>query len=71
MILDHPDSPFNKNPLIVQRTKRGHITLTDTYYTQWIDGKVTKEKIDKDKFQKLAKQHFGGSMFLHEREGLR
>lgn len=58
IIFEHQDSPFNKNPLITKLTNRGSITLTDTTFTQWEDGSVTKEKIDNVSFKKLIKYHF-------------
>jgi N-hydroxyarylamine O-acetyltransferase len=62
IIAGHQESPFNKNPLITKITNRGNISLTNTSYTQWNDGIVTKEKIDSVKFKKLLKQYFGISI---------
>ncbi|QIZ09244.1 arylamine N-acetyltransferase [Priestia megaterium] len=59
IITEHPKSSFNKHPLITRLTNNGNITLTDTTFTQWTDGILTKENIDKVKFKELAKQHFG------------
>lgn len=59
IIAEHPDSPFNKSPLITRRTDQGSVTLTGTSLTQWIDGAVTKEKIDSGRFKQLLKEHFG------------
>jgi len=58
-ISEHPESPFNKNPLITRLTSEGSITLTDSSFTQWVDGNLTKEKIDYARFKELSKQHFG------------
>ncbi|MCY9667346.1 arylamine N-acetyltransferase [Paenibacillus alginolyticus] len=59
IIVQHKESRFNKIPLMTQLTSDGNVTLTDTSFTQWIQGKSSKEQIDKDKFKELAKQHFG------------
>ncbi|NQX69884.1 arylamine N-acetyltransferase [Paenibacillus alba] len=59
IIVNHPDSRFNKIPLITQIKSDGNITLTDTSFTQWIDGTCRKEQIDNDRFKALAKQYFG------------
>ncbi len=59
IIAEDPKSSFNKHPLITRLTKNGNITLTDTTFTQWADGILSKETIDNKKFKELAKQQFG------------
>ncbi|SFL07823.1 N-hydroxyarylamine O-acetyltransferase [Paenibacillus sp. 1_12] len=59
IIVEHNESRFNKIRLITKLKCDGSVTLTDTSFTQWIDGKMTKEQIDNDTFKELAKQHFG------------
>jgi len=59
IIAEHPDSPFNKNRLITKLTSNGNVTLTDTSFTRWEDGNVTKEEIGPAKFQELLNRHFG------------
>lgn len=59
IIKEHPVSSFNKNPLMTRLTEKGNITLTNTTFTQWADGMVSKETIDEAKFKELAKHHFG------------
>ncbi|WP_028402219.1 arylamine N-acetyltransferase family protein [Ectobacillus panaciterrae] len=59
ILIEEQESPFNKNPLITRLTDEGHVTLTDTSFTQWTAGKVMKETIDHRRFKELAKQHFG------------
>jgi N-hydroxyarylamine O-acetyltransferase len=61
-IAEHQESPFNKNPLITKLTSGGNITLTDTTFTQWDNGIVTKEEIDRVRFKDLLEQHF----WMHE-----
>lgn len=68
IIAEHQDSPFNKNPLLTRRTDTGTITLTNTTYTQWVDGVVTKESIDDGRFEQLLMQHFGRSFTKHPTE---
>ncbi|WP_028775976.1 arylamine N-acetyltransferase family protein [Shimazuella kribbensis] len=59
IIADHPKSTFNKNPLITRLTDRGNVTLTNTSFTQWIDGTPTKTKIDQTSFKSHLEQYFG------------
>ncbi|MFL6556200.1 MAG: arylamine N-acetyltransferase family protein [Bacillus sp. (in: firmicutes)] len=59
IIAEHPKSSFNKHPLLTRLTSNGNITLTDTTFTQWADGVLSKETIDHMKFKELAKQQFG------------
>ncbi|MGG1660068.1 arylamine N-acetyltransferase family protein [Brevibacillus sp. NRS-1366] len=59
IIAEHQESPFNKNPLITKLTNKGNMTLTDSSFTQWVDGVVSKENIDNERFKELLKQHFG------------
>ncbi|WP_088068728.1 arylamine N-acetyltransferase family protein [Gottfriedia luciferensis] len=58
IIAEHEESPFNKNPLITQITNEGNKTLTNTSFTQWTNGVVTKEEVDEKKYKELVKQHF-------------
>jgi N-hydroxyarylamine O-acetyltransferase len=58
IINENPLSSLNKSPLITKLTRNGNVILTDTSYTIWNDGKVTKEEIDQNQFKKLAKQYF-------------
>jgi N-hydroxyarylamine O-acetyltransferase len=59
IIVNHPDSPFNKKPLVNRLTDNGNMTLTDTSFTEWMDGNITKEEIDEMRFNEIAKEHFG------------
>jgi N-hydroxyarylamine O-acetyltransferase len=59
IILEHPESPFNKKPLITQLTDRGSVTLTDTSFTEWTDGKMEKKEMDNKKFKEIVKEYFG------------
>ncbi|MBY6036897.1 arylamine N-acetyltransferase [Fictibacillus nanhaiensis] len=59
IIGEHEDSPFNKNPLITRLTHEGSLILTNTSFTQWINGRSTKEKINNKRFKALSSQHFG------------
>ncbi|MGE7604354.1 arylamine N-acetyltransferase family protein [Peribacillus sp. NPDC097675] len=53
IIREHPQSPFNKSPLMTRLTENGSITLTETSFTKWEDGKMTKEGIDETRFKEL------------------
>ncbi|MBN8192776.1 arylamine N-acetyltransferase [Bacillus sp. NTK074B] len=54
----HPDSPFNKHPLLTMRTEDGSVTLTDTSFTQWKSGNVEKKEIDHEKYKELLEYWF-------------
>jgi N-hydroxyarylamine O-acetyltransferase len=53
IIAKHSGSPFNKHPLLTKRTDNGNVTLTDTSFTHWKDGEMTKEGIDNEGYKKL------------------
>ncbi|HJF30277.1 MAG TPA: arylamine N-acetyltransferase [Sporosarcina psychrophila] len=59
IILRHPESPFNKKPLLTRLTDRGSIILTETSFTEWVDGEMKKKKINQKQFKEIAKEHFG------------
>ena len=59
IIVEHPESSFNKSPLLTKLTDRGSVTLTDTSLTKWEDGVVTKEEVDGERFRELAREIFG------------
>ncbi len=58
IIIEHKNSPFNKNPLITKLTNEGNVTLTNTSFTQWKNGTVLKEDIEKEKFKELMRKIF-------------
>jgi len=62
MISEHPESAFNKKPLVTKLTDTGSITLTDSSLTQWEHGTVTKINIENKSFPALLKQHFNMSI---------
>ncbi|WP_368657056.1 arylamine N-acetyltransferase [Metabacillus halosaccharovorans] len=59
IIVEHPTSSFNKKPLVTRLTERGNIILTDTSFTESIDGKIKKEEINNNMFKDLMKGKFG------------
>jgi N-hydroxyarylamine O-acetyltransferase len=58
IITEHPQSAFNKKPLLTRVTANGSMVLTESSFTRWKDGQVTKEEIDSSKFKQLAKEHY-------------
>lgn len=58
VIIIHPDSSFNKHPLITKHKNNGHIILTDSSFTQYMKGEATKEDIDEKTFKENALNHF-------------
>lgn len=59
IIVEHEASPFNKHPLATKLTDRGSITLTNSSFTKWDNGIVTKESINSAGFEELLKFQFG------------
>lgn len=58
IIIEHPESAFNKKPLITKITDNGNITLTDTSFTQWVDRALNKEIIDEKRFNEIRNEYF-------------
>ncbi|SFB99161.1 N-hydroxyarylamine O-acetyltransferase [Bacillus sp. OV322] len=59
IILEHPESPFNKKKLITMLTDRGNATLTESSFTVWRDGKSEKKEVGQKEFTEIAKKYFG------------
>lgn len=59
IILEHPESRFNKRPLLTKITEQGNIILTDTSFTEWVDGKEDKKEIDNKLFKEMLLDKFG------------
>lgn len=59
IIKDHPESAFNKRPLITKLTSKGNMTLTPDSFTEWVDGQEKKEAINEDTFKELKRAYFG------------
>ncbi len=59
VIREHTESPFNKGPLVTRLTEAGNVTLTETTFTKWENGVVTKEAIDAVRFRELLREWFG------------
>ncbi|MDZ5472874.1 arylamine N-acetyltransferase [Bacillus sp. 31A1R] len=57
-IVEHPESPFNKKPLVTRLTETGNVTLTDSSFTEWVNGKVGKEEVDERRFNEIVKEIF-------------
>ncbi|WP_110927130.1 arylamine N-acetyltransferase family protein [Bacillus massiliglaciei] len=58
VITDHPESPFNKQPLLTRMTDQGNMTLTKTSFTEWVDGTVQKEEINEARYKEIRKEKF-------------
>ncbi len=59
IIVNHPQSPFNKKPLITRLTHDGNVTATEQSFTEWKDGKLTKREMNREEFEKLIQNYFG------------
>jgi len=57
--IEHSESKFNNKSLITKFTDKGTMTLTNTSFTEWVDGKLKKKEIDKKLFLEIAKRYFG------------
>ncbi|MGG3884573.1 arylamine N-acetyltransferase family protein [Brevibacillus panacihumi] len=62
IIAEHPESPFNKTPLITKLTETGSLTLTNHSFTRWENGSMTKEDVESESFSELAKKLFSISL---------
>ncbi|TRZ38579.1 arylamine N-acetyltransferase [Niallia circulans] len=58
-IVEHPDSRFNKGPLVSMLTDKGSMVLSQDSFTEWIDGKKHKQDINTEEFSAIAKERFG------------
>lgn len=56
----HPESPFNRSPLLTKRTESGSITLTEGSLTEWKDGNMEKRDVDEESFKDYRKKWFNG-----------
>ncbi|WP_404328474.1 arylamine N-acetyltransferase [Mesobacillus maritimus] len=59
IIKEHPESAFNKRPLITKLTSKGNMTLTPDSFTEWVDGQEKKKGIDEKTFNELKRMYFG------------
>lgn len=66
IIREHPKSLFNKHPLISKLTNNGSVTLTATSFTQWMNGEMTKETIDDERFNQLLTEYFARTLSQSE-----
>ena len=57
-IADHPESPFNKAPLLTKLTDRGNIILSQNSFIEWKDGKMKKTEIDEQQFEEWKQMYF-------------
>lgn len=58
VIVEHPESPFNKKPLITRLTDRGNITLSGNVLTEWTDGKAEKREVKEEVFEETVRTNF-------------
>lgn len=58
LIIEHPESRFNKKPLVTKINERGILILTNTSFTEWNNGNETKKEIDDTIFKKMLINEF-------------
>jgi len=58
IIVEHPESPFNKKPLVTKIDERGVVVLTDTSITVKSNGFVNKKVIDDAAFKDFLVSEF-------------
>ncbi|OXM17570.1 arylamine N-acetyltransferase [Paenibacillus herberti] len=51
IIEQHPESPFNKEPLATRLTRTGTMTLTRQSFTQWTDGQMEKTPLNETEYR--------------------
>ncbi|SEN01698.1 N-hydroxyarylamine O-acetyltransferase [Mesobacillus persicus] len=59
IIKEHPESAFNKRPLITKLTSKGNMTLTTDSFTEWEDGQEKKKGMDEKTFKEYKRMYFG------------
>ncbi|WP_342772644.1 arylamine N-acetyltransferase family protein [Oceanobacillus piezotolerans] len=59
LIMEQPQSPFNKSPLLSRFTESGRIVLTNSHLTRWVDGSMEKEVINQERFNEIVQKEFG------------
>lgn len=59
IIAESPASGFNKGLLATVLTESGSKVLSETSFTERIDGREVKKEIDRSRFKEFAKEHFG------------
>lgn len=57
--IEHPEAKFNKKPIITKFLDNGIITVTDTSFTERVNGQVEKTEIDRVEFRNVVRKHFG------------
>jgi len=59
IIVEHPESRFNKSPLLSLLTDKGSIVLTNNSFTEWSEGTKQKQDIDSKEYNLKVKEKFG------------
>jgi N-hydroxyarylamine O-acetyltransferase len=59
IIVEHPESRFNKSPLLSLLTDKGSIVLTNNSFTEWSDGTKQKQDIEFKDYKLKVKERFG------------
>lgn len=58
VIVEHPESRYNKKPLVTKVDERGILILTDTSFTEWNNGKENIKEIDDTMFKRMLINEF-------------
>ncbi|MEB8646768.1 arylamine N-acetyltransferase, partial [Bacillus cereus] len=62
IIVEHPDSPFNKGYIICKLIEDGHISLTKQSFTETRKGHKNKRTINEEEYQRILKETFDISL---------
>ncbi|MEB9739282.1 arylamine N-acetyltransferase [Bacillus thuringiensis] len=58
IIVEHPESPFNKGYIICRLIEDGHISLTEQSFTETKNGQKRKRTINEDEYQQILTEVF-------------
>ncbi|MEC2934228.1 arylamine N-acetyltransferase [Bacillus cereus] len=62
IIVEHPDSPFNKGYIVCKLIEDGHISLTKQSFTETRKGQKRKHTINEEEYQRILKEVFDISL---------
>ncbi|MFK4291564.1 N-hydroxyarylamine O-acetyltransferase [Bacillus sp. RC240] len=62
IIVEHPESPFNKGYIVCKLIEDGHISLTKKSFTETRKGQKSKRTINEEEYQQILKEVFNISL---------
>ncbi|WP_071458692.1 arylamine N-acetyltransferase family protein [Bacillus massilinigeriensis] len=58
VIIIHPESPFNKRPLLTKFTEKGNVVLTEDSFVEWNGEQVSRKQLSQEEYRSLVKEYF-------------